>query len=225
MTPDPNPRAQAARQSTQSELAAARALLEIDAVLVRPQEPFTHTSGRLAPVYVDCRRLIAFPAARNAVMELAQAQLSGLVGEIDLIAGGETAGIPFAAFLAERLGLPMAYVRKQPKGFGRLARIEGALEPGQRVLLVEDLASDAGSKRLFVGALREAGASVAHIWVLFFYGIYPIADARFRELEVTLHALTRWEAVYEVLAQEQRLDADSLRRLRAYLDAPENWTP
>ena len=93
----------------------------------------------------------------------------------DAVAGGETAGIPFAAWIAERLGLPMLYVRKQPKGFGRDAQIEGALAEGARVLLVEDLTTDGGSKIRFAEALRTAGAEVAHTFVVFYYGIFPQA--------------------------------------------------
>jgi len=121
----------------------ARILLETEAVLFRPDDPFTFTSGRLSPVYIDCRRLISFPRARKRLMDLGAELIQRKVGfeALDAIAGGETAGIPFAAWIADRLSLPMLYVRKQPKGFGRNAQIEGRLADGARVLLVEDLAS------------------------------------------------------------------------------------
>ena len=122
---------------------AANILLEIEAVHIRPETPFTFTSGRLSPVYVDCRKIISFPRARAQLMDMGVELLAQVAGleQFDAVAGGETAGIPFAAWIAERLGLPMLYIRKKPKGFGRNARIEGELRPGQRVLLVEDLAS------------------------------------------------------------------------------------
>jgi orotate phosphoribosyltransferase len=144
--------AQVARQ-------VARMLLEIGAVNFRPDPPFTFTSGLASPVYIDCRKLISYPRIRAACMDFACSRLGQEAGyeAFDAVAGGETAGIPFAAWIAERLGLPMLYVRKQSKGFGRDARIEGDLRDGARILLVEDLTTDGGSKVRFVEAIREAG--------------------------------------------------------------------
>src|SRR3546814_6580772 len=116
---------------------------------------------------------------------------------VDVIAGGETAGIPFAAWIAERMSLPMIYVRKQPKGFGRMAQIEGDLREGQRVLLVEDLASDGGSKIAFCNALRQAGAAVNHTLVVFHYGIFPEGVDRLRAMAVRLHGLATWADAIE----------------------------
>ena len=179
---------------------AATALLDIEAVLFRPEDPFIFTSGRASPVYVDCRRIVSFPAERRRLMDLAVSTLNDAVGAdaFDCIAGGETAGIPFAAWIAERLDLPMVYVRKKPKGFGRNAQIEGRLEPGQRVLLVEDLATDGGSKLNFVEALRKAETEVAHCFVIFHYGIFPQSVGDLKARGVTLHALATWWAVLAV---------------------------
>src|SRR3546814_15039275 len=127
---------------------------------------------------------------------------------IDCIAGGETAGIPFAAWIAERLGLPMLYVRKKPKGFGRDAQIEGYLPEGSRVLLVEDLATDGGSKLNLVDAIRHAGGEIAHTFVIFHCGIFPEGIAALAEKGVTLHALaTWWDAlsVAEARPEERRV--------------------
>ena len=142
----------------------ASMLLEIQAVHVNAEKPFILTSGAASPVYIDCRKLISFPRIRAALMGYAVSLLSEEVGfeAFDSVAGGETAGIPFAAFLAERMAMPMQYVRKKPKGFGRDARIEGDIKDGQRILLVEDLTTDGGSKLNFVEAMRTAGAEVAH---------------------------------------------------------------
>jgi hypothetical protein len=117
----------------------ARHLLNIGAVNFKPEDPYTFTSGRVSPSYIDCRRVIAFPEAREAMTAHAVALIDREIGRdnIDVIAGGETAGIPYAAFVAVALGKPMVYVRKQPKGFGRMAQIEGALDDDARVLLVE----------------------------------------------------------------------------------------
>src|SRR5260370_23063258 len=124
-----------ARSASEADAAesTARILLETQAVLFRPDDPFTFTSGRLSPVYIDCRRLISFPRARRKLMDLGADLIERRVGceSLDAVAGGETAGIPFAAWLSERLSLPMLYIRKQPKGFGRNAQIEGVLAEGQ----------------------------------------------------------------------------------------------
>src|ERR1700691_4730283 len=156
----------------------ARILLETEAVLFRPDNPFTFTSGRLSPVYIDCRRLISFPRARRKLMDLGAALIERRIGfeSLDAIAGGEPAGIPFAAWIADRLSLPMLYVRKQPKGFGRNAQIEGELKDGARVLLVEDLASEGTSKLNFVRAIRQAGGRIDDAFVIFNYGIFPQID-------------------------------------------------
>jgi len=204
----------------------AQILLEIGAVLFSPAEPFTFTSGRRSPVYVDCRAVMSYPRARGKLMELGRDAIEAGAGYacFDAVAGGETAGIPFAAWLAERLELPMVYVRKKPKGFGRDARIEGHLQPGARVLLVEDLATDGGSKAGFVDALHEAGAQVNHAFVLFHYGIFPgstrVLDAR----AVQLHALATWWDTVAVAEELGYLDEQGLGTVRDFLNAPDAWS-
>ena len=148
---------------------AARMLLEVEAVRFMGEKPFIFTSGRASPVYTDCRRLISFPRVRRTLIDFGVSTILRDVGAeaFDTVAGGETAGIPFAAWMADALGLPMQYVRKQPKGFGRNAQIEGHVAEGQRVLLVEDMTSDGGSKVVFVKALRDAGTRVDHCFVIF----------------------------------------------------------
>ncbi len=205
----------------------ARILLETRSVLMRPDDPFTLTSGRKSPVYVDCRRLIAFPRARRRLMDMAAALIEEKIGfeSLDVVAGGETAGIPYAAWLADRLMLPMCYVRKKPKGFGRNARIEGNLEPGQRAILVEDLATDGGSKLSFVEGLREAGAECAHTFVVFHYDIFPAGIEKLRQGGVTLHALATWWDVIAAAEEDDALDAAGMKVVRAFLDDPEGWAP
>jgi len=205
---------------------AARILLETEAVLCRPDAPFTFTSGRISPVYVDVRRLIAFPRARRRLMAMAEDLLARACGTeaFDVVAGGETAGIPYAAFLAERLGLPMCYVRKKPKGFGRDARIEGALAPGQRVLLVEDLATDGGSKLSFVEALRAAGARVEHCFVVFHYGIFPQSVVSLEKAGVALHALATWHDVIAEIDRAGAFTPEQIDDIRAFLIDPDDWS-
>src|ERR1043166_7279887 len=153
----------------------AKMMLEVKAVHFSQDKPFVFTSGWASPVYIDVRKLISYPRVRSAIIDFAAATIVRDVGfeQFDTVAGGETAGIPYAAWIADRLGLPMLYVRKKPKGFARNAQIEGDFKPGARVLLVEDLASDGKSKVAFVEALRTAGAEVTDAMVVFFYSVFP----------------------------------------------------
>src|SRR5262247_4528280 len=204
----------------------ARILLEIEAVHFRPRQPFTLTSGRASPVYIDCRKIISFPRARTKIIDLAVELIEREIGfeSLDAIAGGETAGIPFAAWMADRLGLPMLYVRKKPKGFGRNSQIEGHLAEGQRVLLVEDMTSDGGSKVNFCNALREAGAKVEHVLVFFFYDIFPESKKILSDLGVTLHYLATWWDVLAVAKQSGKFDAGKLAEVEKFMHDPTGWS-
>src|SRR3954466_3210594 len=181
----------------------ARMLLEVKAELFFEDKPFIFTSGWASPVYIDCRKLIFYPRVRRQLVDFAEATLSRDVGfeQFDVVAGGETAGIPYAAWIAERLGLPMQYVRKKPKGFGRHAQIEGDVRAGARTLLVEDLTTDGRSKINFCRALREAGAIVEHVFVNFYYDIFPESKKVMKELNVSLHHLATWWDVLGVVKQ------------------------
>ncbi len=215
-----------ARELSETARITAATLLEIEAVLFRPDDPFVLTSGRISPVYVDCRKIISFPRARARLMDLAVETIGREVGAkaLDAVAGGETAGIPFAAWIAERLDLPMLYVRKKPKGFGRNAQIEGLLTEGARVLLVEDLATGGGSKLNFIEAIRTAGGEIAHCLVIFHYGIFPQSVAALAERGVALHALATWWDVLAVAEAEGALAAEVAARVRAFLEDPEAWS-
>ena len=204
----------------------ARILIETESVLFRPENPFVLTSGRTSPVYIDCRRLIGFPRARAKLMDMGAALIEEAIGfeSIDVVAGGETAGIPFAAWIADRLMLPMAYVRKQPKGFGRNARIEGLVKEGDRALLVEDLATDGGSKISFVEGLRAAGATCAHTFVIFHYGIFPQGVTNLESHGVKLHALATWWDVLSCAEEENYFEPSALGAVRAYLNDPKAWS-
>lgn len=201
-------------------------LIETQSVLFRPKDPFILTSGRASPVYIDCRKLIAFPRARRRLMKMAAAMLEERVGfeSLDVVAGGETAGIPFAAWIADHLMLPMAYIRKKPKGFGRDARIEGDVKKGDRVLLVEDLATDGGSKLSFVDGIRQAGAECAHTFVIFHYGIFKEGIAELEKNGVTLHALATWWDVLAVAREEAYFAEDDLAQVEAFLNDPVGWS-
>ena len=204
----------------------ARMLLEIDAVLFRADEPFKLTSGMVSPVYIDCRKIISFPRMRAAIMDYGATVILNDIGyeSLDALAGGETAGIPFAAWLAERTHLPMQYVRKKPKGFGRDARIEGDIKDGQRILLVEDLTTDGGSKLNFVEALRTAGAEVAHTFVIFYYDIFTDTPDRLAEVGINLHYLATWWDVLAACKELGRFDTSTLDSVEAFLHSPRDWS-
>jgi orotate phosphoribosyltransferase len=218
--------AQAPPQDRDAAETTARILLETKSVLFSPEKPFTFTSGRVSPVYIDCRRLISFPRARARLMDLGVAMIERRIGceSLDAIAGGETAGIPFAAWIAERMSLPMLYIRKKPKGFGRNAQIEGEMPEGARVLLVEDLASEGTSKLNFVGGIRQAGGVINHAFVIFHYGIFPQSLASLAAEKIQLHALATWWDVIDVAEGLGYFAPAELASVRSFLTDPGGWS-
>ena len=205
---------------------AARIFLDTKSVLFNSREPFVFTSGRVSPVYVDTRRLISFPEERTYLMDAAAKLLREKVGDdkLNYLAGGETAGIPFAAFISDRLNKPMLYVRKKPKGFGRMAQIEGNIaQDGGYAVMIEDLQTDGGSKKVFIDALREAGCKVEHSFVVFHYGILEQSEVNNKAMGVTLHALTNWWAVLDVARSEKYFDEETLNSVEEFLNGPDAW--
>jgi orotate phosphoribosyltransferase len=204
----------------------ARMYLDTGAVRFMTDKPFIFTSGWASPVYNDSRWLISFPDVRSTLMDFAVAAIDRDIGRgaLDAVAGGETAGIPFAAWVADRLHVPMQYVRKKPKGFGRGAQIEGRLQAGERVLLVEDLATDGRSKVNFVKALREAGGICEHCIVLFFYDIYPQGRKILADLGVTLHYLTTWWDVLAVARTSGNFEPSLLAEVEKFMHDPAGWS-
>lgn len=204
----------------------SKMLLEVEAVRFYDDKPFIFTSGLASPVYTDCRRLISFPRVRSALIDFGASLLARDVGfeAFDAVAGGETAGIAFAAWMADKLGLPMQYVRKAPKGFGRNAQIEGELRDGQRVLLVEDMTTDGGSKVNFVNALRKAGVRCDHTFVFFYYDIFPEGLKLLTDLGVTHHALATWWDVLAVAKKSEKFDSRKLDDVEAFMRDPRVWS-
>ncbi|WP_438956027.1 orotate phosphoribosyltransferase [Cognatiyoonia sp.] len=202
-------------------------LIEIGAIDFNAKEPFTHASGKQAPTYVDCRKLISFPRIRATLMDFLAVTIMREAGfeSFDNVAGGETAGIPFGAMIAERLALPMTYVRKKPKGYGRNARIEGVMTEGQRVILVEDLTTDGGSKLSFVEAIRETGATCNATAVIFYYGIFDGVEKTLGDHGVQLLSLCTWWDVLAVAKEKGAYDAQTLVAVEAYLNDPNGWSP
>ncbi len=204
----------------------ARILLEAAAISVNAETPFVFTSGWASPVYTDIRKMISFPRLRSTLIDLAAETIATEIGKdnLDVIAGGETAGIPFAAWLADRLNLPMQYVRKKPKGFGRHSQIEGVIVDKGRTLLVEDLATDGRSKVNFCEALRAAGQTCEHAFVFFFYDVFPQARTLMAEIGVSLHYLVTWWDVLEVVRQDEYFPAATLAEVEEFLRRPAAWS-
>jgi orotate phosphoribosyltransferase len=204
----------------------AKMLIEVQAILFNAEKPFIFTSGWASPVYVDMRKVISYPRLRARIIDFAVQTIEREIGyeRLDVIAGGETAGIPYAAWLADRLMLPMQYIRKQPKGFGRNARIEGDLHEGGRALLVEDLATDGRSKVSFCEALREAGQSCDHVFVFFYYGLFPRAEEIMENLGVTLHYLVTWRDILSVAREHGYFAAETRDEVELFLRDPAPWS-
>lgn len=216
-------------RSAQEDAAArdtARILLDIGAVNFRPEEPYILTSGRASPVYIDCRRIISFPEARRRIVAHAvdAIRAAGSQKPFEAVAGGETAGIAYAAWIAEAMDLPMLYVRKEPKGFGRMAQIEGDMPEGCHTLLVEDLATDGGSKINFVEAIRRAGGTVDRVFVVFYYGIFPEALKTLEDAGVELVWLATWADVIRAAEEGGDFAPEKIAAVRAFLDDPHAWS-
>jgi orotate phosphoribosyltransferase len=199
----------------------AAALLEAGAFLVRPEEPFRLTSGLLAPFYINCRLILSHTAARSSVADA----LAKTVPQppTTMIAGGVTAGVPYAALVADRLALPLVYVRTKAKEHGTAGQIEGGSVAGENVVLIEDLITTAGSILAFAETLRAAGATVNTVSVLFSRaGEKPrqaLTDAR-----LTLTALCDLDTLLSVALAQGHIDDAALAQVRAFLDDPEGWS-
>lgn len=199
-------------------------LLKIEAVHFYERVPYQFTSAVLSPVYVDCRKIISYPNERREIIECASYIVKENIGtqNIDIIAGGETAGIPFAAWLSEKLDMPMIYVRKTPKGHGRLAQIEGKIEKGYKVLLVEDLIFDSSSKINFFKGVTNAGGVMEHVLVIFEYCI-PKAREKLKEHGLMLHSLVNWDVLLPLAYENGYFSNEECKEVRIFLKDPQNW--
>ena len=211
-------------ETMQTSERVARGLLEIGAVFFRPNQPFTWASGIKSPVYCDNRLILTAPAVRTVVESAIAETVRSEYPDCEVLMGTSTAGIAHAAIAAEMMGLPMGYVRGSSKDHGRENRIEGKLEKGARVVVVEDLISTGGSVIDVVEALREAGAEVLGIVSIFTYGmkkgIERLAAANVRNV-----SLTNFDAIAEVAATTGYIAPEDVARLRKFRDNPsdESW--
>ena len=197
----------------------AHDLLSIGAVFLRPDEPFTWASGIKSPIYCDNRLTLTAPEVRTHVEEGLAELIRTHYPDVEVLMGTSTAGIAHAAIVGHIMGLPMGYVRSGNKDHGRQNRIEGRLEPGQKVVVVEDLISTAGSCIEVVEALRDAGAEVLGIVSIFTYGLRKGLE-RLESANVVNHSLSNFETVCEVAAEEGRIKQQDIDRLKRFCADP-----
>ena len=195
-------------------------LLSIGCVNINFKNKFTLTSGKKSPVYVDCRKLVSFPKEREIIINEMSKQIKSKYKNQIVLAGGETAGIPYSSYISQKLKLPMVYIRKKPKGFGKGKIIEGEFKKKSKSVLIEDMATDGGSKIHFINSMRKAELSVRDIFVVFFYDIYPSAKANMKRMSVYLNFLARWnDILYISLNYISMKDHANLKK---YLDMISN---
>lgn len=200
----------------------AEKLLQIQALKLSPNSPFTWASGWKSPIYCDNRKLLSFPHVRDFVKsELANAILDNFE-DAEVLAGVATAGIPHGALAADLLRLPFIYVRSKPKGHGLGNQIEGVLEKGQKVVVIEDLVSTGKSSLEAVEALREAGAEVIGMCALFTYGFQQASEA-FEKANVNLVTLSNYNALMEVAQRQQIISESDIESLSQWRDSPATW--
>jgi len=195
-------------------------LLSIGCVNINFKNKFTLTSGKKSPVYVDCRKLVSFPKEREIIINEMSKQIKSKYKNQIVVAGGETAGIPYSSYISQKLKLPMVYIRKKPKGFGKGKIIEGEFKKKSKSVLIEDMATDGGSKIHFINSMRKAELSVKDIFVVFFYDIYPSAKANMKKMRVNLNYLASWKDILEI--SPNYISMKDHANLKKYLDMISN---
>lgn len=201
----------------------AEKLLTINAVALKPNEPFTWTSGLRSPIYCDNRLTLSYPDVRSEIAKGLQSIILEKYPETEVIAGTATAGIPHAAWVSERLNLPMCYVRSKAKGHGKGNQIEGKVEQGQKVVVVEDLISTGGSVITAVQALREAGCEVLGVVSIFTYGLEKGKEA-FKSENINSESLTDFPALVEAAIEMGYISKDDQESLLSWSSAPAEWS-
>lgn len=200
----------------------AEALLEVNAVRLQPEQPFTWASGWKSPIYCDNRKTLSYPATRSLVkIELARLVLE-MYGEVEAIAGVATGAIAQGALVADALGLPFVYIRSAAKGHGMENLIEGDLKPGAKVVVIEDLVSTGGSSLKAVEALRTTGADVLGMLAIFTYG-FPVAEEAFASAGVELTTLSNYNALIDCALGMGSVSEAQVETLKEWRKAPSEW--
>jgi orotate phosphoribosyltransferase len=205
--------------------ATARLLIEAGAIQISRDRPYVLAAGWASPVYVDCRLLIGEPRFRKEAVRLAAAAVRGMIAHdrFDALAGAETAGIPLASRLADALDVPLRYVRKRPLGIGHNAQVEGGSVDGLRVLLVDDLTTDATSKLSFAHGLRQAGATVTEVLTIFYHSAFPGAADRLAQAGLSLHPLATWNDILRADVSKP-FDPMDRQQIEDFLADPMAWS-
>ncbi len=208
-----------ARMKSDNEI--ARLLLQIKAIKLSPQNPFTWASGMRSPIYCDNRITLSYPDVRTTI-KLALAELSRKFGDVDMISGVATAGIAHGALLADQLGLPFSYVRSAPKGHGRQNQIEGEIAPSSKILVVEDLISTGGSSLDVVDILRTEGHKIQGVIAIFDYG-FQKARLNFNNSSCVYHTLVNYESLLNEAKKINYITSEEETMLSLWNSDPENW--
>lgn len=200
----------------------AELLLQINAIKLNPRNPFTWASGWNSPIYCDNRITLSFPAVRNYFRDEFSKNIEKKFGKPDVIAGVATGAIGIGILVAESLGLPFVYVRPEPKKHGRLNQVEGYLQKGQNVIVVEDLISTGNSSLLAVEALKEAGANVKGMAAIFSYG-FDIATDNFKNANVDLYTLSNYENLLPLAVAKRYITEEEEITLQQWRKSPSTW--
>ncbi|WP_308638945.1 orotate phosphoribosyltransferase [Paenibacillus silvisoli] len=198
----------------------AKGLLKINAVALRPNEPFTWTSGMKSPIYCDNRLTMSYPEIRELIAEGFATVIREQFPDCEAVAGIATGGIPHAAWVAQKLNLPMLYVRDKAKGHGKTNQIEGHFKPGQKVVLIEDLISTGGSSLKAAVAVREAGCEVQGVVAIFTYQ-FPNAAAAFEQEGIPLATLSNYTSLIEVAAEQGIVQSGDIALLQSWRENPQ----
>lgn len=197
-------------------------LLQIEAVALRPKQPFTWTSGIKSPIYCDNRLTMSYPEIREYIAESFAAVIREHYPDTEVIAGTATAGIPHAAWVAQKLNLPMAYIRDKAKGHGKENQIEGSIKPGQKVIVIEDLISTGGSSIKAALAVKDAGAEPQAVLAIFSYQLDKAVQA-FQEAGIPLQTLSNYTVLMEVALQQGKIEEEDVAALKAWRDDPSSF--
>lgn len=200
----------------------ALALLQIGAIALRPQEPFTWTSGLKAPIYCDNRLTISYPATRELIADAFVSIIREHYPDAEVIAGAATGGIPHAAWVAQKLNLPMIYVRDKAKGHGKQNMIEGVLKPGQKTIVIEDLISTGGSSLKVAQAVQAAGAEALGVLGIFSYQ-FEKAKQAFEEAGIPIETLTNYSTLLAVALREGSIREQDMAVLKAWRENPAEY--
>ncbi len=208
----------------ETAIKTAELLLQIKAIKLEPQQPFTWASGWKSPIYCDNRITLSYPPIRNYIREQFARQIEDLYGKPEVIAGVATGAIGIGMLVAEYMNLPFIYVRPEPKGHGRKNQIEGVIHSGQTVVVIEDLISTGSSSLNAVKALQEANANIKGLLAIFSYG-FKTAEENFKKAKIELHTLSNYDQLIETAQKTHYINESDAEILKNWRQDPSQWKP